>query len=86
MNIHYLYPPVETSLRERAPEGCSLDTSGAHGFLRETAGALEQSGFGVMLPQGWSIAGDVVMEAWGRWDDAESLAAGVFAALRALAS
>src|SRR6202023_515868 len=52
-----IYPPVEPSLRERAPEGCSLDTTGAHGFLRETAGALEQSGFGVMLPAWWTRHG-----------------------------
>jgi hypothetical protein len=41
-----IYPPVEASLRERTPEGCSLDVTGAHEFLRETAAVLEQSRFG----------------------------------------
>src|SRR5439155_8559203 len=49
-----IYPPIEASLRERAPEGCSLDATGAHQFLRETASQLEQSGFGVMLPGWWT--------------------------------
>jgi SNF2 family DNA or RNA helicase len=52
-----IYPPIEASLRERAPEGCALDVTGAHGFLRETAAALEQSGFGVMLPGWWTRRG-----------------------------
>ncbi len=52
-----IYPPIEASLRERAPEGCSLDVNGAHEFLRETASALEQSGFGVMLPGWWTRKG-----------------------------
>jgi SNF2 family DNA or RNA helicase len=55
-----IYPPIEASLRERAPEGCSLDVTGAHGFLRETAAALEQSGFGVMLPAWWTRRGSKV--------------------------
>ena len=50
-------PRVEASLKQAAPEGYSLDTTGAHRFLRETAGALEQSGFGVMLPSWWTRRG-----------------------------
>jgi len=38
-----IYPPIEASLRERAPEGCVLDASRAHEFLRDTAGVLEQA-------------------------------------------
>ena len=52
-----IYPPIEASLRERAPEGCALDAMGAHEFLRETAAVLEQSGFGVMLPAWWTRKG-----------------------------
>ena len=52
-----IYPPIEASLRGRAPEGCSLDVTRAHEFLRETAGVLEQSGFGVMLPAWWTRKG-----------------------------
>ncbi|MGH9663269.1 MAG: DEAD/DEAH box helicase [Bryobacteraceae bacterium] len=50
-------PRVEASLREPAPAGFSLDAAGAHQFLRETAPALEQSGFGVMLPAWWTRRG-----------------------------
>jgi SNF2 family DNA or RNA helicase len=50
-------PRVEASLTERAPEGYQTDVLGAHQFLRETAGALEQSGFGVMLPSWWTRRG-----------------------------
>lgn len=50
-------PRVEASLKQAAPEGYPLDTAGAYQFLRETAGALEQSGFGVMLPSWWTRRG-----------------------------
>src|SRR5262249_37043857 len=48
---------VEASLKEASPSGYSTDAAGAHEFLRETAGALEQSGFGVMLPSWWTRRG-----------------------------
>jgi hypothetical protein len=50
-------PRVERSLKEKAPEGYSTDAAGAHEFLRETAGALEMSGFGVILPAWWTRKG-----------------------------
>jgi len=50
-------PRVEQSLKERAPEGYQTDAGGAYQFLRETAAALEQSGFGVMLPGWWTRRG-----------------------------
>ena len=52
-----IYAPIDASLRQPAPQSCSLDVAGAHGFLRETAAALEQSGFGVMLPGWWTRKG-----------------------------
>jgi len=52
-----LCPHVEASLKRAAPEGYPLDATGAYQFLRETAGALEQSGFGVMLPSWWTRRG-----------------------------
>ncbi|MBI3684588.1 MAG: DEAD/DEAH box helicase [Acidobacteria bacterium] len=48
---------VEASLKERAPNGYRTDSNGAYEFLRETAAALEQSGFGVMLPAWWTRRG-----------------------------
>jgi SNF2 family DNA or RNA helicase len=50
-------PSVERSLKERAPAGYTTDAVGAHEFLRSTAGTLEQSGFGVMLPSWWTRTG-----------------------------
>jgi SNF2 family DNA or RNA helicase len=48
-----LCAPVEQSLNDAAPDGFELDTAGAHSFLRTTAELLEQSGFGVLLPNWW---------------------------------
>ncbi len=45
---------VADSLRTNCPEGFSLDSNGAFEFLSEKAAALEQAGFGVMLPSWWS--------------------------------
>jgi SNF2 family DNA or RNA helicase len=50
-------PQVDVSLKQSAPGGYALDATGAHQFLRETAPALEQSGFGVMLPSWWTRRG-----------------------------
>lgn len=50
-------PRIERSLKEPAPAGYRTDTAGAYEFLRERAGALEQSGFGVMLPAWWTRKG-----------------------------
>jgi SNF2 family DNA or RNA helicase len=50
-------PRVEASLKQPAPEGYTLDTAAAYEFLRQTAGALEQGGFGVMLPGWWTRRG-----------------------------
>lgn len=48
---------VAEGLRGATPFGYSLDTAGAHAFLTETAPALEQAGFGVMLPAWWTGRG-----------------------------
>jgi len=50
-------PRIETSLRDRAPAGYSLDTEGAYEFLSARAVGLEQAGFGILLPGWWSRRG-----------------------------
>jgi SNF2 family DNA or RNA helicase len=50
-------PPVEESLRDTAPAGYTTDAHGAHAFLTESAAALEQAGFGVLLPSWWTGKG-----------------------------
>ena len=48
---------VEASLRTPAPSGYALDEVGAYAFLSAAAPALEQAGFGVMLPAWWTRKG-----------------------------
>lgn len=50
-------PRVEESLRSATPIHHELDTNGAFEFLNTSAGALEEAGFGVMLPAWWSRKG-----------------------------
>ncbi len=50
-------PRVEESLRSAAPSGYEVDTDGAFEFLNTKAAALEEAGFGVMLPAWWSRKG-----------------------------
>jgi len=52
-----LSKPVDHSLRDAAPSGCELDGTGAHEFLTQTAAALEQAGFSVLLPAWWTRTG-----------------------------
>jgi SNF2 family DNA or RNA helicase len=52
-----LVPPIDRSLRERAPERATMNVTEAFAFLKEAAGLLEQSGFGVLLPAWWGGAG-----------------------------
>jgi hypothetical protein len=52
-----LDPRVEGSLRGPAPSGYELDARGAFEFLSGTSMALEQAGFGVLLPAWWTRKG-----------------------------
>jgi SNF2 family DNA or RNA helicase len=49
-----LCPEIEASLRQAEPSNFSTDTVGAHRFLTQSAGLLEQAGFGVLLPAWWT--------------------------------
>src|SRR5262249_24338280 len=48
-----LCPEITQSLHDPTPEGFSLDSEGAFKFLTDKAAALEQAGFGVLLPGWW---------------------------------
>src|SRR6185503_855693 len=52
-----LCPPIEKSLHAPAPGGYTTDATGAHAFLTQSAAALEQAGFGVLLPTWWTQKG-----------------------------
>ena len=48
---------IEESLKNARPAGYKTDATGAYEFLSEKAMALEQAGFGVMLPAWWTRKG-----------------------------
>lgn len=50
-------PFIEASLKSPAPGGYEIDATGAHDFLTTKAIALEEAGFGVMLPAWWTRKG-----------------------------
>jgi SNF2 family DNA or RNA helicase len=52
-----LCPHIEASLKTATPGGYALDAAGAYEFLTEKAQALEQVGFGVLLPAWWTRKG-----------------------------
>jgi SNF2 family DNA or RNA helicase len=52
--------PIEDSLRGGIPDAHELDATGAARFLTEEAAALEQAGFGIVLPASWSSKGTKV--------------------------
>ncbi|MFQ5808372.1 MAG: DEAD/DEAH box helicase [Armatimonadota bacterium] len=52
-----LCPRIEKSLSAPAPVGYTTDEVGAYEFLSTTAPALEQAGFGVLLPAWWTRKG-----------------------------
>ncbi|WP_156758263.1 DEAD/DEAH box helicase [Actinokineospora pegani] len=52
------FPALDAALRERHPTGLDLDTAGAHSFL-SSAAALDQAGFGVLLPRWWKASSGV---------------------------
>ena len=53
-------PSITASLENAKPAGYSLDAAQAHEFLTEEAVALEQAGYGVMLPAWWTRKGTKV--------------------------
>ena len=52
-----LFPALESSLIDAAPDRVELDLDGAYHFLTETAWLLQQAGFGVRLPAWWARRG-----------------------------
>jgi L-threonylcarbamoyladenylate synthase len=78
-------PSPGVGIRHYAPRAVLRLTGGspeALGVAMEQAGPEER--VGVLLPDGWRVAGAAAIFAWGRWEDLDRLAAGLFAGLRAL--
>jgi len=78
-------PSPGVGIRHYAPRARMVLAEGSAGALqaalRECAAGEP---VGVLLPEDWPLDGDAVIEPWGRWNDPEALAAGLFAGLRAL--
>ena len=50
-------PPITDSLKRKQPAGYRLNTEEAYGFLESHAAALQQAGYGVLLPSWWTRQG-----------------------------
>ena len=50
-------PAITNSLKRKQPAGYRLNTEEAYGFLESQAAALQQAGFGVLLPAWWTRQG-----------------------------
>jgi SNF2 family DNA or RNA helicase len=48
-----IYPELAPGLRQATPCSLELDVDGAHHFLSSAAPALDEAGFGVLLPSWW---------------------------------
>lgn len=48
-----VYPALEQGLRQPRPTALDLDADAAFAFLRDAAPALDEAGFGVLLPSWW---------------------------------
>ncbi len=79
-------PSPGVGIRHYAPRARMVLVEGSVAALRAALQECAAPGasVGVMLPDGWLLEGDAVVERWGRWEDTEALAAGLFAGLRAL--
>lgn len=81
-------PSPGVGIRHYAPRAPLLLVAGSIAGLQialHTAiSDADSSSVGVLLPHGWQIRGDAVLQPWGRWDNPQSLAATLFAGLRAL--
>jgi ribosomal protein L29 len=48
-----IYPELAAGLRQATPHALDLDADGAHHFLAVVVPALDEAGFGVLLPSWW---------------------------------
>jgi len=76
-------PSPGVGIRHYAPRARMVLVEGSAMALRAAVEA--ETGLpGVLLPSGWTVSQDAVIQTWGSWEDPDSLATGLFAGLRAL--
>jgi SNF2 family DNA or RNA helicase len=70
-----LWPELGPALREPAPTGLDLSQEAAYSFVRNSAPALEQAGFGVLAPAWWSqrLRLKLQAEPMKEWDEGTGL-------------
>ncbi|HEY4354194.1 MAG TPA: L-threonylcarbamoyladenylate synthase [Acidobacteriaceae bacterium] len=78
-------PSPGVGIRHYAPRARVVLVEGNEAAI---ASVLDSAGLeervGVLLPEGWSVDARAVAEPWGRWGDSHTMAARLFAGLRAL--
>jgi L-threonylcarbamoyladenylate synthase len=79
-------PSPGVGIRHYAPRARMVLVEGSAAAVRAALQECVAPGVsvGVLLPEDWLVEADAVIERWGRWNDSEALAAGLFAGLRAL--
>jgi len=77
-------PSPGVGIRHYAPRARLVLVEGPLAALQAALAAARGGKIGVLLPADWALKGEAVIQGWGRWDDPEALAAGLFAGLRAL--
>jgi L-threonylcarbamoyladenylate synthase len=79
-------PSPGVGLRHYAPRAMLHLVEGTPSALNAAVEAISDvpGKTGVLLPTDWSLDGAALIEPWARWDDAEALAATLFAGLRTL--
>lgn len=81
-------PSPGVGIRHYAPRARMVLVEGSLAALQAALAVAKaddsRESVGVLLPEDWNLSGDAVIQRWGRWDDPEALAAGLFAGLRAL--
>lgn len=73
-----VYPQLAGALRRARPDALVLDTAGAHDFLSTHAAALDQAGFGVLVPSWWDRRRVLGLRARGRTASDAAVAGGAF--------
>ena len=80
-------PSPGVGIRHYAPRARLVLVEGSLAALQTALAEAEAAGqggkIGVLLPEGWTLDADAVIQNWGQWNDPEALAAGLFAGLRA---
>jgi L-threonylcarbamoyladenylate synthase len=81
-------PSPGVGIRHYAPRARLVLVEGSLAALQaglaEAAATADGGKIGVLLPEGWIVGAKAVIQSWGRWNDPDALAAGLFAGLRAL--